>query len=63
MKIVKNVFKFRGPNLISKSVIDNLIDMCTVDGSSVHKVRIDYEYARAWGEDNKVIIWTRKGTK
>lgn len=63
MKIVKNVFKLTGCSPISKPAIDNLIALCTVDGSSVHRVKIDYEYARTWGEDNKVIIWTRKDTK
>ena len=63
MKIVKNVFNTQGHSVISKPALEELIGMCTLDGSTVHRIKLNYVHLRAWGTDNKTIIWTKKEDK
>ena len=55
---MKHKFKFRYEP--TKHLIDNLIEICTVDGSVVDRIKIDYEYIRFTGKDLVITIWTKK---
>lgn len=63
MKIIKNVFKPQGHGVISRPALEELISMCTLDGSTVHRIKLSYTHLRACGPDNKIIIWTKKEDK
>ena len=55
---MKHKFKFSGEP--TKHLIDRLVEMCTVDGSVVDKIKIDYSYIRLTNKDLLVTIWTKK---
>ena len=63
MSIVKNVFKTQGHGVISRPALEELISMCTLDGSTVHRIKLNYVHLRPFGTDNKIIIWTKKEDK
>jgi hypothetical protein len=56
---MKHKFKFGCEP--TKHLIDRLVEMCTVDGSVVDKIKIDYSRLRGLGNDLVVTIWTKKG--
>lgn len=58
---MKHKFKFRGEP--TKHLIDSLVEMCTVDGSVVDRIKIDYAYIRVTNRDLLITIWTKKGIK
>ena len=60
MKIIKHVFNTQGHGVISKPALEELISMCTLDGSTVHRIKLNYVHLRTCGTDNKIIIWTKK---
>lgn len=60
MKIIKHVFNTQGHGVISKPSLEELISMCTLDGSTIHRIKLNYSHLRPWGTDNKIIIWTKK---
>lgn len=55
---MKHVFKT--PHYPMTTIINDLIDICTADGSVVSDIKVDYEYGRLCGADTKIIIWTKK---
>lgn len=60
MKIIKNVFKTQGSGVMSTESLKELVAQCTLDGSTVHRIKRDYSYCRLSGPDNITIIWTKK---
>ena len=60
MKIVKNVFKTQGVGVLGMDALKELVAQCTLDGSTVHRIKRDYRSCRLSGPDNITIIWTKK---
>ncbi len=54
---VKNVFKFDQP--VSFERIKGLCDICTVDGSVISSIKIDYDVRRPY-ISTILTIWTKK---
>jgi hypothetical protein len=54
---MKNVFKFDQSVHVER--IKGLCDICTIDGSVVHKIKIDYDIRRPY-VSTIVTIWTKK---
>ena len=52
--------KFKFSHEPTKQLIDRLVEMCTVDGSVVDKIKIDYTHIRPINRDLLVTIWTKK---
>lgn len=63
MKIVKNVFKTEGYGVLGSAALAELINTCTMDGSTVYRIKRNYKYCRLFGPDNITIIWTKKEDK
>lgn len=55
---MKHEFKFSCEP--TKHLIDRLVEMCTVDGSVVDKIKINYHWVRFNGRDLLITIWTKK---
>ena len=56
---MKHYFSYKSEP--SKALIDRLIEICTVDGSRVEKISINYVWIRnIFGNDLIVKIWTKK---
>ena len=62
MKIQKNVFSF-GTEFPSSELVESCIKACTKDGSIVIRQRVSYKYGSGFGNDTKIIIWTKKEIK
>lgn len=63
MKIVKNVFKTQDGGVIGMDALKELVAQCTLDGSTVHRIKRNYCQYRFSGPDNITIIWTKKEDK
>ena len=63
MKIIKNVFKTEGCGPLGPAALAELITTCTMDGSTVYRIKKNYKYCRLFGPDNITIIWTKKEDK
>lgn len=57
---MKHYFSFKQEP--SKTLIDRLIEICTADGSTVDKIKINYVWVRGLVANNDLIvkIWTKK---
>lgn len=54
---VKNVFKFDQPVTFER--IKGLCDICTIDGSVISKIKIDYDICRPYIK-TILTVWTTK---
>lgn len=43
----------------TKHLIDRLVEMCTVDGSVVDRIKINYVWVRVTDKDLVITIWTK----
>jgi hypothetical protein len=59
-KIVKNVFKTYGSGVLGMDALKELVAQCTLDGSTVYRIKRNYHSCRSLGPDNITIIWTKK---
>lgn len=54
---MKNIFKFDQP--VSFERIEGLCDICTIDGSEISKIKIDYDIRRPY-ISTILTVWTTK---
>lgn len=54
---MKNIFKFDQP--VSFERIEGLCDICTIDGSKISKIKIDYDIRRPY-ISTILTVWTSK---
>jgi hypothetical protein len=54
---VKNIFKFDQP--VSFERIEELCGICTIDGSKISKIQIDYDSRRPY-TGTILTVWTTK---